>query len=100
MRVIDLGDELQELGVDPRGAYGVRPGQQFEPDRQRDDALLGTVVQIALDPRARLVGGGHDPRPRRHQLRPALGVVEGDGELAGGQRDGVGPRSVVADPAQ
>ena len=30
---------------------------------KRDQPLLGAVVQVALDPPARLVGGGHDPRP-------------------------------------
>jgi hypothetical protein len=40
-------------------------------------------VETALDALMRLVAGGHDPRPRHHQLRPALGVVEGNGELTG-----------------
>ena len=36
--------------------------------RQGDQPLLGTVVQVTLDPPARLVGGGDDPRTRGGQL--------------------------------
>ena len=38
--------------------------------RQRDQPLLGAVVQVPFDAAAGLVGGGHDPRPRGGQLRP------------------------------
>jgi len=36
--------------------------------------LLDAVVQVALDPSARLVRGGHDPRPRGGQRGLRLGV--------------------------
>ena len=39
---------------------------------QRHQPLLGTVVQVAFDPPAGLVAGGHDPRPRGGQLLAAL----------------------------
>ena len=48
--VIDIGDELLEVAVDPASACGVRRGQQLELDPQVDDALLGAVVEVALDP--------------------------------------------------
>ncbi len=48
-----------------------------------DQALLGAVVQVALDAAARLVGGGHDPRPGGGQGGLGLGVGEGGrGQLA------------------
>jgi len=45
---------------------------QPDLDRQGDEVLLGAVVQVALDPPPRLVGGGHDPLPRGDQLGVAL----------------------------
>jgi hypothetical protein len=78
-RVIGFGDELMEVGLDATRTCGVRRGEHLELDCQRHDALLDAVVQIALDLLARLVGGADDPRPRRHQLLPALSVVAGDG---------------------
>ena len=45
--------------------------------RQRDQPLLGAVVQVALEPAALVVGRLHDPRARGAQLldlRPQLGV--------------------------
>ena len=53
--------------------------------------MLGAVVQVALDAAAGLVGGGDDPRPGRGELGVELGVVEGDGELAGDELDRVEP---------
>ena len=41
---------------------------------------MGAVVQVALDPPARLVAGGDDPRPRRHELRAALDVGDRRGD--------------------
>jgi hypothetical protein len=41
---------------------------------ERDQSLLGTVVQIALDPAAGLVRRGDDPPARGGQLRPALRI--------------------------
>ena len=56
-----------------------------------DQSLLGAVVQVPLDAAAGVVGGGDDPRARRGELGVELGVVEGDGELAGDELDGVEP---------
>ena len=56
-----------------------------------DQSLLGAVVQIPLDAAPGVVGGGHDPRPRGGELGVELGVVQGDGELPGDERDGVEP---------
>jgi hypothetical protein len=43
---------------------------------ERDQPLLGAVVQIALDPAAGGIADGHDPRPGRGQL--GLGLRVGD----------------------
>ena len=40
---------------------------QGEPDR--DEPLLGAVVEVALDPPSLLVRGRDDPRPRGLHLR-------------------------------
>ena len=57
-RLVDLGAEAaQELGlrgVEDRGALGRQP----ELDPQRDQALLGAVVQVVLDPPALVLGRG------------------------------------------
>ena len=65
--------------------------RQAQPQGQRDQPLLGAVVQIPLDAAAGLVGGGDDPRTRRGELGIQLGVFQGDGELAGDELDGVEP---------
>jgi antitoxin FitA len=49
-------------------------GCHSQAQRECDQALLGTVVQVAFDPAASLIGRGHDPRPRRDQLSSALGI--------------------------
>ena len=59
--------ELAELGRH----RGLRRAQL---QRQRDQPLLGAVVQVPLDPPARLVGGGDDPRPRGGHLGLCPGV--------------------------
>jgi hypothetical protein len=45
--------------------------------RQRDQTLLDTVVQVTLDTPPRLVRGGDDPGPRSGQLGAALSVRDG-----------------------
>ena len=65
--------------------------RRAQPQGERDQSLLGAVVQVALDAAPGVVGGGHDPRPRGGELGIELGVVQGDGELAGDERDGVEP---------
>ena len=72
------------------------PGQA-QVHRQRDEVLLGAVVQVALDPTAFGVAAGDDPGPRLAQRvglladlvqrglqrGVELGVVEGQPDLAG-----------------
>src|SRR4051812_40646968 len=43
-------------------------------ERERDQPLLRSVVEIALDSPARLIGGGDDPGAGGSELGPALGV--------------------------
>jgi hypothetical protein len=45
--------------------------------RERDETLLNTVVQVTLDAPPGLVRGGHDPGARSGQLGAALGVRDG-----------------------
>ena len=66
-----VGDARQLRGRARRaGRYRRLGAAQIQ--LERDQALLDAVVQIALDPAARLVGGGDDPRTRGHQLGAAL----------------------------
>ncbi len=71
--VLELRPELAEL----RWYIRLSP-PQLEPER--DEPLLGSVVQVALDPAPRLVGGGDDARSRRPQLGLALGVGDRGGD--------------------
>jgi hypothetical protein len=74
--------------------------------RQRDQPLLGAVVQVALDAAPGLVGGGDDAGARGRQLGLRLGVRDRGGDQLGevGQaRLGVGRQrlgSGGADPDQ
>jgi len=64
--------ELLEHAIEPARGLGQAVGQlllvrwhdrrggaQLQPERHK--SLLSAVVQVALDPAARLVAGGHDP---------------------------------------
>ncbi len=44
--------------------------------RQRDESLLGAVVEVALEPAALRVALAHDPRARLDELRACLGALE------------------------
>ena len=59
--------------------------------RQRHQALLGAVVQIAFDAAALTISGRHDPFARGDQLGIELGVVQGDRQLAGDEFDRIEP---------
>ena len=72
-----VGDVLQafrELCGDARQLVRRSPRHRACAEAERDQPLLDSVVQIALDPAARLVGGGHDPSARRGELGRALRV--------------------------
>src|SRR6185312_1492646 len=74
-RVRQLGDRfVRHRGGCLRGIGQLRPGRA-QRQRDRDQALLGAVVQVAPDLATGLVLGGDDPRPLRLQLL-ALGHVE------------------------
>jgi hypothetical protein len=51
--------------------------------RQRDQPLLGAVVQVALDAAPGLVGGGDDAGARGRQLGLRLGVRDRGGDQLG-----------------
>jgi hypothetical protein len=83
-----LGDGAVQLGAAPGRQRGLRRAQL---QGQRDQALLGAVVQVPFDPPARLVAGRDDPRARGGELGVQPGVVRGDGELAGDELEAVRP---------
>ena len=68
-----------------RGAAGLRDGPP-QPDRGLDQALLGPVVQVTLEPTACLVGGGDEARARSLSSAVVIGrprercVEDGVGE--------------------
>jgi hypothetical protein len=73
------GSQLVECGVDlpaqPMehlpGPAGILPHQllgELEPNPQRHQALLATVVEITLDAAALFIGSGENAGPRRAQL--------------------------------
>ena len=52
-----------------RGRVGVdQPAGMLQVDRERDQALLGAVVQLALDAAPVGIGSEHEPLPRGSQL--------------------------------
>jgi hypothetical protein len=65
-----------------QGLHPVQLGQlrghggldQAQLEAERDQSLLGAVVQVALDPAPGVVGGGDDPGPGRGELGAAVGV--------------------------
>ena len=56
-----LGEELLARRVDVAA-------EELEPHAEREEPLLGAVVQIALEPPPLLVAGADDPGPRLSQL--------------------------------
>ena len=57
-----------ELRVQRGVAGGVPAPSEADADRERHEALLGAVVEVALEPPALAVGGRDDPRARGAQL--------------------------------
>ena len=81
--VVHLGDRaLQPLGQ-LAGSGRRRRLRLPQLQGEGDQPLLGAVVQIALDAPARLVGGGHDPRPGGGQRGLRLGVGDRGGDQLG-----------------
>ena len=70
-----LASQLPDLGRVVGGSV-----EQAELDAERDELLLGAVVQVPLDPLPLVVLGLHEPSPRGPQ------VVDGGLQL-GGQPD-------------
>ena len=62
-QIIESGVESGRDAVQLPGEIGRRGRLRLaQLQRQRDQPLLGAVVQVALEALARLVGGGDDPR--------------------------------------
>ena len=57
-----VGHLAEQLGGDV-GIIGGHVPRQPQVHRQRDQVLLGSVVQVALHPAALGVTARHDPRP-------------------------------------
>ncbi len=103
-------ERLREALPDVRQLFGelvvVGRGHRLrarELERQRHQALLDAVVEVALEAPARLVGGGDQPGARGHQLGAGLGVRDRGFEQLrepGHPLFGVGRRRVLALPAR
>ena len=70
-------DDATELGRQLAGGGWHRRLRGTQLQRQRDQVLLGAVVEVALDPAAGGVGGGHDPGPGGPERGLGLGVGQG-----------------------
>ena len=67
-RLLDVAPQLLEEAR-RRSRVGARQGlRELELDRERDDALLHTFVQLALETAPVEVGRVDEPLPRRAQL--------------------------------
>ena len=97
-----LGRRLAQVGASPRrAARGPRPGRSStsrrrghaQRHRDADELLLGAVVEVALDPPPRLVGGLDDARARLPQLALGPAAVGDVAQVAGEDRRRRGRRS-------
>ena len=89
--VVQPGDHSVELlrQLAGPGRRGRLCGAQVQGEG--DQALLGAVVQVALDTAAGRIGGGHDPCPRGCQRGLGLGVGDrGSGQLGEPRQPGLG----------
>ena len=84
-QLLQHASHLGHRALQPLGQFvGSRRHRRLrllQPQAERDQPLLGAVVQIALDPGAGGIVDGHDPRPGRGQLGLGLRV----GDRGGGQ---------------
>ena len=85
------GEDSLEVGIH---AAPEAPLGRTELERERDETLLGAVVDVALDAAALLVAGRHDPPARLlhlDELRAHLGVqpsvLEREARGGGGRRE-------------
>lgn len=109
-RGVDAGRDLAQV-LEPVPGVADGPGEQLpgllgggiplllgelEIDERGHEPLLGAVVQVAGDAPAGLIGSGHQPGPRCHQLllrAPAFGnVADVAGKYGLGRRPGPGHR--------
>ena len=67
--------QIRNAALDRRRRRRLR-ARASEPQRQRQahEALLGAVVEVALDPAASLIGGRDDARARLLELDPGVDV--------------------------
>jgi hypothetical protein len=66
--VLQVAPDPVEEGGSP-GWVGVdQPAGMLQVDREPDQVLLGTVVQLSLDAAPVGIGSEHEPPPRRSQL--------------------------------
>ena len=73
---------VRDLGTDPAALGGCRR-RRTQPEGQRDEALLGAVVQVLLDPPTGLIGCRYDPRTGGDELGPVLCVGDRGGDEVG-----------------
>ena len=65
------------------GSLSSLRGDHAQPERDRDEPLLGAIVQVALEPQALGVADLHDARPRGGQLLVGVGVGQRLGDQVG-----------------
>ena len=70
----------------PASGSAIERAQHAQLERERDELLLGAVVEVALDAPAGLVGGLDDPQARHAQLLHARAQVGLQALVVDGQR--------------
>src|SRR4051794_20414811 len=88
-RSCGFGGEVVQLGYKLAGVVRRQCLCSASTEGKGDQLLLDAIVQVAFDTAAGLVGGGDDAGPGGRELRVQLGVVQGDGQLAGDEPNGV-----------
>src|SRR3954465_6025112 len=90
--VVQRGGELVDRGLEQGARLARRSADAPEVEQDGGDALLGAVMEVALDAPTLRIGDLDDPRPRRAQLAlrpdPFGGVPQVARERRGpGERD-------------
>ena len=76
---VELVRDPDNLRLELTQLSGYHPLREAKLEAERDQALLGPVVQVPLDLPPRLIRRRDDPRPRGGQLGPALVAVSPSG---------------------
>ncbi len=72
--LIEADLKASKIGVQTSAPCSLRLRKHPSLESEHHNALLRPVVEVALDPPTRLVGGSDDPHARGFQLRPRLHI--------------------------